>query len=167
MTLVTMTSLKPIIFQAHTLVVTNIKTEITKMDKVGAHNILPATERFCWVREQQGRLQGLRFRGDEEYIYVSHDLLFSIMERNCLIYLPPECFVTRKYALLQEKPGKEIILDHNALTLKEKQGEYSCSKRTELDLFQAIHRHTLAFDLKGIYKYEIFNSFHSELLHHL
>jgi hypothetical protein len=28
--------------------------------------------------------------------------------------LPPEFFVTRKYALLQEKPGKEIILDHNA-----------------------------------------------------
>lgn len=84
------------------------------MDKIGAHNFLPATERFCWVREQQGRLQGLRFRGDEEYIYVSHDLLFSIMELNCLIYLPPEFFVTRKYALLQEKSGKEIILDHNA-----------------------------------------------------
>jgi hypothetical protein len=31
------------------------------MDKVGAHNFLPATERFCWVREQQGRFQGRRF----------------------------------------------------------------------------------------------------------
>lgn len=43
-----------------------------------------------------------------------------MMERDSLIYLPPERFVTRRYELLQKKPGKEIVLDDNALTVKEK-----------------------------------------------
>ena len=47
-------------------------------------------------------------------------------ECDCLIHLPPQRFLTRRwYELVQKKLGKEIILEHNALTVKEKQREHS------------------------------------------
>lgn len=116
----TISSVKLLIFEAHTLVVANIKNEITKKDDINVHSSLPAAERDRRLLEQQARLQGLRFRGDEECAYANYDLVFSMMERDSLIYLPPERFVTRRYELLQKKPGKEIVLDDNALTVKEK-----------------------------------------------
>ena len=166
-TLATITSLKLLIFEAHTLVVANIKNEITKKDDVSTQSFLPAAERDRRIQEQQGRLQGLRLRGDEECAYANYDLVFSMMERDCLTYHPPEKFVTRRFELLQKKPGKEITLEHNSLTVKEKQGDYTCSTRTELELFQAMRRRALTFDLVGLCRYEVFNSYHSELLQHL
>ena len=90
-----------------------------------------------------------------------------MMERDTLIYLPPQKFITRRFELQQRKPGKEIILDQNALTVKDKQSEYTCSTRTELELFQETRRRALTLDLVGLCRYEVFNSYHSELLQHL
>ena len=71
--LLTIAWLKLFIFQAHMFVVANIKTEITKKDEVGAHSFLPAAERDGRVREQQGRFQSQRFRGDKEYLHTNND----------------------------------------------------------------------------------------------
>ena len=165
--LATITGLKLLIFEAHTLVVANIKSEISKKDHSSSTNFLPPAERGRRVKEQHERLQGLRFRGDEECAHSNYDLVFSMMERDNLICLPREKFVTRRFELQQRKPGKEIILDQNALTVKDKQSEYTCSTRTELELFQAMRRRALTSDLVGLCRYEVFNSYHSELLQHL
>ena len=96
--LATISSLKLLIFEAHTLVVANIKNEITKKDEINVHNNLPAAERERRLRDQQTRLHGLRFRGDEECAHSNYDLVFSMMERDSLIYLAPERFITKHQA---------------------------------------------------------------------
>ena len=61
------------------------------------------------------------FSRDEECAHSNYDLVFFMMERNSLIYLAPKRFITRRLELLQKKPGKEIVLDQNTLTIKDKQ----------------------------------------------
>ena len=78
-------------------------------------------------------------------------MVFSMMERDTLIY----AWLLRSsspgfFELQQRKPGKEPVLDQNALTIKDKQHEYTCSTRTELELFQAMRRKALTFDLVGL-----------------
>eukprot|EP00435_Cladocopium_sp_Y103_P015368 s203_g3.t1 len=155
----TITSLKLLIFEAHTLVVANIKSEIHKKEDA-VQSTLPTAERERRILEQQGRLKGLRFRGDEENAHANYDLVFSMMEKDTLLYIHPERFVTRRYELQQKKPSKELVLDHNALTIRDKQGELVCSTRTELELFQAMRR-------IGLCSCEVLNAYQSELLQHL
>eukprot|EP00435_Cladocopium_sp_Y103_P041803 s1348_g11.t1 len=120
-------------------------------------------------REQHERLKGLRFKGDEECAHANYDLVFAMIEKDTLTYVAPERFVTRRYELQQKKPGKEVVLDHNSLTVKDKQGDLSCSTKSELELFQAmrVRRRALTFDLLGLCSYEIMNNYHSELLQHM
>eukprot|EP00435_Cladocopium_sp_Y103_P016771 s176_g4.t1 len=162
----TITSTKLLVFEAHTLVVANIKSEISKKDEP-SHHVLPPAERDRRIQEQQTRLSGLRFKGDEENAHSNYDLAFSMLERDTLLYIHPEKFVTRRYELQQKKPSKEIVLDHSALTVRDKQTDFTCPTRTELELFQAMRRRALAFDLVGLCKFEVMNAYQSELLQHL
>eukprot|EP00435_Cladocopium_sp_Y103_P017478 s2311_g4.t1 len=163
----TVTSVKLFIFEAHTLVVANIKSEVTRKDEPATHSILPAAERERRIKEQHERLKGLRFKGDEERAHANYDLVFAMIEKDNLTYIARERFVTRRYELQQKKPGKEVFLDHNSLTVKDKQGDLSCSTKSELELFQAMRRRALTFDLLGLCSYEIMNNYHSELLQHM
>eukprot|EP00435_Cladocopium_sp_Y103_P067068 s523_g29.t1 len=90
-----------------------------------------------------------------------------MIEKDTLSYIGPEKFVTRRYELQQKKPSKELVLDHNSLTVKDKQGDFTCSTRSELELFQALRRRALTFDLLGLCSYDVMNAYHSELLQHM
>jgi len=86
----TITSTKLLIFEAHTLVVANIKSEVGRKDDISAHCVLPSAERERRIQDQQRRLTGLRFKGDEEVAYASYDLVFTLLEKDTLTYLHPE-----------------------------------------------------------------------------
>ena len=88
--LATITSFKLLVFEAHTLVVANIKSEVTKRDEPATHSVLPPAERDRRIREQTNRLKGLRFRGDEECAHSNYDLVFSLIEKDTLLYIHPE-----------------------------------------------------------------------------
>ena len=163
----TLTATKLLIFEAHTLVVANIKNEITRKDDISSAVTLPAAERARRIADQQARLTGLRFKGDEECAHSCYDLVFTMMEKDSLVYLHLEKFATRRAELQQKKPPKEIILDNTLLSVKEKSLDMTCSTRTELELFQAFRRRALAFDLVGLCSYAVMNQYHSELIQHL
>ena len=163
----TITSTKLLIFESHTLVVANIKSEVGRKDDVSSHCVLPSAERERRIQDQQRRLTGLRFKGDEEVAHSSYDLVFTLLEKDTLTYLHPEKFVTRRFELAQKKPLKQLALDNDSLTIKEKQADHTCTTRSELELVQAFRRRALAFDLIGLVSYEIMNAYHAELLSHL
>ena len=163
----TITSTKLLIFEAHTLVVANIKSEVGHKDDLSAHSVLPSAERERRIQDQQARLTGLRFKGDEEVAYSSYDLVFTLLDKDTLTYLHPEKFVTRRFELAQNKPLKQLSLDNDSLTVKEKPLDHTCATRTELELVQAFRRRALAFDLIGLVPYEVMNAYHAELLSHL
>ena len=163
----TITSTKLLIFEAHTLVVANIKSEVSRKDDVGTHSVLPSAERDRRIQDQHARLKGLRFKGDEEVAFSSYDLVFTLLDKDTLTYLHPEKFVTRRFELAQKKPLKQLALDNDSLTVKERPMDHTCATRTELELVQALRRRALAFDLIGLVPYEVMNSYHAELLSHL
>ena len=75
-TITIITSTKLLIFEAHTLVVANIKSEVGRKDDVTTHCVLPSAEREGRIQDQQKRLTGLRFKGDEEVAFLAYDLGF-------------------------------------------------------------------------------------------
>ena len=60
----TITSTKLRMFQCHTPVVANIKSEVGRKDDLSSHSSLPTAERDRRIVDRQKRLQGLCFRGD-------------------------------------------------------------------------------------------------------
>ena len=54
----------------------NIKSEISLRDDTSTTTFLPPAERDRRVKEQHDRLQGLRFRGDEECAHSNYDLVY-------------------------------------------------------------------------------------------
>ena len=163
----TITSTKLLVFECHTLVVANIKSEVNKKDDSTCQSTLPTAERDRRIADQRQRLAGLRLRGDEEVAHSSYDLVFTMLEKDVVTYLHPEKFVTRRSELLHKKPTKQLSLDQDSLTVKEKPLDMVCTTRTELELVQAFRRRALAFDLVGLTSYEIMNTYHAELLSHL
>ena len=163
----TITSAKLLVFECHTLVVANIKAEVTRKDDISSQITLPTAERDRRIADQRQRLAGLRLKGDEEVAHASYDLAFTMLEKDTITYLHPEKFVTRRSELLQKRPTKQLALDQDSLTVKEKQTDMTCSTRTELELVQALRCRALAFDLVGLAKYELMNTYHAELLGHL
>jgi len=163
----TITSTKLLVFECHTLVVANIKAEVNKKDDLSSQSSLPTAERDRRIADQRQRLAGLRLKGDEEVAHSSYDLAFTMQEKDTITYLHPEKFVTRRAELLQKRPLKQLALDQDSLTVREKPIDMTCSTRTELELVQAFRRRALAFDLVGLATYELMNSYHAELLSHM
>lgn len=143
----TITSTKLLVFECHTLVVANIKSEVNRKDDSASQSTLPSAERDRRIADQRQRLAGLRLKGDEEVAHSSYDLAFTMLEKDVVTYLHPGKFVTRRSELLQKKPAKQLSLDQDSLTVKEKPLYMTCNTRTELELVQAFRRRALAFDL--------------------
>ncbi len=90
-----------------------------------------------------------------------------MLEKDCLIYLGPEKFPTRRNELLRKEPSKEISIDQSQLIIKDKQSDLTCSTVTELGVSNALKRRALAFDLVGVCTYDSMASYHADLLDHL
>ena len=92
-----------------------------------------------------------------------------MLEKDCLLYLGPEKFPTRRNELLQKKPSKEISIsiDQSQLVVKDKQSDLTCPTVTELEVSNALKRRALAFDLVGVCTYDVMSAYHADLLDHL
>ena len=124
-------------------------------------------ERDNRIKDQRTKLEGLRLRGEEECSHSSYDLVLNMLEKDCLIYLGPEKFATRRQELMQKKPGREISIDQSSLVVKDKQQELLCSTTTELETVNAFRRRALAFDLVKCCGFHAMNTYHSELFEHI
>ena len=159
-------SLKRLIFEAQTLICSEVKNKAGKRED-SSHVSFAGPERDARILQQRTRLTGLRFKGEEECSHASYDLVLSLLEKDCLTYLGPEKFPTRRNELLQKKPSKEITIAQSQLIVKEKQAELTCSTITELEVSNAFKRRALAFDLGGAITYSVMAAYHADLLDHL
>ena len=157
---------KRLVFESQTLIVADMKSRVDKREDASTATMAPA-ERESRINAQRKRLGGLRLKGDEENAFANYDLVLQMMERDSLIYLAPERFQTRRFELQHKKQAKEIAIDDNVLTLKDRKQDFTCSTRTELETMQALRRRALAFDLVGLCDYNVANQYNSELIQHL
>ena len=86
-----------------------------------------------------------------------------MLEKNCLTYLGPDKFPTRRRELQQKKPNKEISIDQSQLVVKDKQLDLT----TELAISNEFKRRALAFDLVGVCNYDVMTACQADLLDHL
>ena len=161
----TVSSARRLIFEAHSLLVAQVKQKVDKTDDGTAITLAPA-EREHRIESQKGRLQGLRLRG-EECSHASYNLVLQLQEKDSLMYLHPERFTTRRQELAAKKAPKELALDSGHLTVRDKDVLQSCQTSTELEVTQAMRRRALAFDLVGLCSYNSMNAYHTELLQHM
>lgn len=162
----TYASMKRLIFEAQTLLSAELQNKVHKTDEQSKSKLAPA-ERDNRLKEQKTRLEGLRFKGEEECSYQSYDLVLNMLEKDSLVYLSPEKFATRRNELALKKTGKEISIDQSSLVIKDKAQELTCSTATELETTNAMRRRALAFDLVKACSYHTMHTYHAELFDHL
>ena len=162
----TYSSIKRLIFEAQTLLSAELQNKVHKTEDQAKSKMAPA-ERDNRIKDQRTKLEGLRLKGEEECSHSSYDLVLNMLEKDCLIYLGPEKFPTRRQELMQKKPGREISIDQSALVIRDRQQELLCSTTTELETVNAFRRRALAFDLVKCCGFHTMNTYHSELFEHI
>ena len=162
----TYSSIKRLIFEAQTLLSAELQNKVHKTEDQAKSKMAPA-ERDNRIKDQRTKLEGLRLKGEEECSHSSYDLVLNMLEKDCLIYLGPEKFPTRRQELMQKKPLREISIDQSASVIRDRQQELLCSTTTELETVNAFRRRALAFDLVKCCGFHTMNTYHSELFEHI
>jgi hypothetical protein len=75
-----------------------------------------------------------------------------MIEKNEVSYISPSKCLSRQQELMGTKPEKEIQLDSTktALVIKEQNNTTEISITSDLSLYQAMQRRSLALDLTGL-----------------
>ena len=148
-------SFKRILFEAQTLMVHHLKTSI-RGDDVSVKKMAPP-EREARLTQQRALLRGLDITGPLEPAHALYDLCSDMIEKNSVIYISPSKCMSRQQELAGSKPEKEIQLDASktSLVVKEQTTSTDISISSDLALFQAIQRRSLAMDLTGLATYEV------------
>ena len=160
----TVASTRRLIFEAHTLLIADLKGRVEKGEDASVGSMSHA-ERESRLTRQKARITGLTHSGVEEPSYESYNLVYAMLQRDALVYIHPEKFTTRRQELSSQKPNKQVVLDGSgALNVKEKPTSLTCQTSGELELVQALRRRALAFDLVGICSYDVMNRYHGALV---
>ena len=86
---------KRLIFEAHALIVADLKQRVEKGEGQVVIS-LTAAERESRIDAQKLRLQGLTFTADEDCAFKGYNLVHAMLQKSTLVYLHPEKFVTRR-----------------------------------------------------------------------
>ena len=80
-----------------------------------------------------------------------------MIERNEVAYINPNRCLSRQQELTGAKPEREIQLDatKTSLVVKEQSSSAEINISSDLALYQALQRRTLAMDLTGLASYEV------------
>jgi hypothetical protein len=80
-----------------------------------------------------------------------------MIQRNEIAYINPNRCLSRQQELMGAKPEKEIQLDatKTSLVVKEQSTHAEINISSDLALYQALQRRTLAMDLTGLASYEV------------
>ena len=162
-TIADLSAFKRILFEAQTLMIHNLKT-VVKGDEGGIKRMAPP-EREARLARQRTLLRGIDITGPLEPAHGLYDLCTSMIEKNEISYISPTRCLSRKQELAGAKPDKELQLDatKTTLVLKEQQPKMEISVASDLALYQAIQRRSLALDLTNLVSYEVMRSWTDRL----
>ena len=150
-----MAAFKRILFESQTLMMHSFKA--TARGEDAAPKKLSAPERDARLERQRQQLTGLDIAGPLEPSHTLYDLCASMIEKNEIAYISPTKCLSRQQELMGSKPDKEIQLDASktSLVVKEQQSVAEISITSDLMLYQAFQRRTLAMDLTGLASFDV------------
>ena len=146
---------KRVLFVSQTLMMHSLKAT-ARGEETGPKK-MSAPEREARLELQRQNLRGLDISGPLEPAHSLYDLCAAMMEKNEVTYIGPTKCLSRQQELMGGKPEKEIQLDASktSLVVKEQQNVAEIHITSDLSLYQALQRRTLALDLTGLASYEV------------
>ena len=101
----TVASTRRLIFEAHTLLIADLKGRVEKGEDASVGSMSHA-ERESRLTRQKTRITGLTHSGVEEPSYESYNLVYAMLQRDALVYIHPEKFTTRRQSTLPNSHSK-------------------------------------------------------------
>lgn len=140
-------ALRRIHFEASTMVVAELKSMAVE-SSVDSVRKLPVAEKQARLQEQEGRLRGIRIRGELQPSYALVDLVAHIKETNCIIWIAPSKCSKRDTEIQNSLKEKSSVVSLEQQTLKVTAGETHsvADTSTDLQLQWALQRRGLAMD---------------------
>ena len=154
-TIADLAAFKRILFESQTLMMHGFKATARGDDSLPKK--MSAPERQARLERQREQLRGLEIQGPLEPSHALYDLCAGMIEKNEVAYISPSKCLSRQQELMGTKPEKEIQLDSTktALVVKEQNNVAEINITSDLSLYQAMQRRTLALDLTGLVSYEV------------
>ena len=139
-------TMRRLIFEAQTSLIAQSRAQADPAADPSAHKLPPA-KRTARIREQRDR-SGLQCVRRREW----HDA------GRCHPAPSPFEVYTRMQEITIAKLPKELKLDAigQGTMVKDVQGDHQCQVSTELDVMEAMTRHSLAFDVVGLIEFDVF-----------
>ena len=158
-----LSSIRRLTFDAQTLSAAQVKHALAGTDAGRKVELVPA-ERAQRILDQKTKMAGMELTGPLECSHTSYDYVAKMLEGNVPTYLEPHRFTTRASEVSKERPGREVVLDHTLLTVKDAERKDKCAIQTDLQLSQALTRRALACDLMKACSFRTMERWHRFLL---
>ena len=132
-------------FEASAIVMAELKSKATETTGDGGRK-LPVAEKNARLLEQEGRLPGLRIRGEMQPSFALIDLAAQMKETNCVTWIPPSKCSKRDSEIQNSVKEKPAVLSLEQQMVKLSTAEDHIVVDTSTDLQWALQRRGLAFD---------------------
>ena len=154
-TIAELAAFKRLVFESQTLMMHSFKT--TARGEEAGPKKMAQPERDARLERQREQLRGLDISGPMEPAHSLYDVCANMIDKNEVAYIHPNKCLSRQQELMGVKPEKEIQLDatKSALVVREQASHAEISISSDLALYQALQRRSLALDLTGIATYEV------------
>ena len=147
MTFGDLAQLRRLHFEASAIVMAELKSKATDTTGDGGRK-LPIAEKNARLLEQEGRLPGLRIRGEMQPSFALIDLAAQMNETNCVTWIPPSKCSKRDSEIqnnVKEKPAV-LSLEQQMVKLTSAEDHIVVDTSTDLQLQWALQRRGLALD---------------------
>lgn len=162
-----LSALKRVLFEAHTLVVANLKEQITSLD-AALHKKVPANERDSRMKAVRADLTGLVIEGPSEPAQALLDACAQMAAADEPRYIPPERCVSRVHEVAHYKqPSKQVELEAEKLVIKEKHNVPDEQAHSALQVKEALQRRGVGLVFAEIVTYASYSKYLTNLFAHM
>eukprot|EP00435_Cladocopium_sp_Y103_P060396 s860_g22.t1 len=143
-----MSLLRRLHFEAVTMVVAHLKTNVAVDASADGARKLPPVEKVARLQEQQARLRGITIRGELQPSYSLIDIIAGIAETGSIVWVAPSRCTKRDSEVQQSLKEEPTTLTVEQQTLRLSAGEPKIQADTSNELLMqwAMQRRGLAFD---------------------
>lgn len=166
MTLGDEAALKRLLFEGHTLVLSQLRESVTNPEASHSRK-LPQVERTAKMETLKARLIGVCI---ERQLDPSHSLLDAAAQQHesqQLVYLGPDKCSSREWEVQMGKTTKQIRIDSERLTIKEDQQTPDQTASSEMQVFEALRRRGIALAFADLLSWQVHERYLSVLFNHL
>ena len=162
-TIADLAAFKRLLFESQTIMIQNARSAV-KGDEQGPQR-MPQPEREARLTRMKRELRSIDISGPLEPAHSLYDMCFETIEKNQIAHINPNRRLSRQQELSGSKPEKELQLDASktGLVVQEKQSHQELNLSSDLALYQALQRRSLAFELSGLASYEVINKWMDRL----